>query len=160
VPYTFHGFNPTGGPKEGKPAIIWWNVWNTGWETAPEHTNRLTVYRADLCSGCRYEKDQILLYDITAPSVVSITQQGESEYENAVLTPMAFSVGHYDVYVELDIRNEVDEINEDNNTSFLSFYVRPSNEPELSIGEDEETIRPKTDGRPARNPGPDVESGS
>jgi hypothetical protein len=155
---TFHGFNPTGEPKGGEYAIIWWSVWNTGFETAPEHTNRLTVYRADLCSGCRNENDQILLYDFPAPSVVSITQQGKSEYENAVLIPMAFSVGHYDVYVELDIRNEVDEINEDNNTSFMSFYVKPNNEPESGLSEDEETVRPMTDGRPPSNIGPDLEA--
>jgi hypothetical protein len=71
---------------------------------------------------------------------------------------MAFSVGHYDAYVELDVRNEVDEINEDNNTSFLSFYVRPSNEPDSNIGEDKGTIQPMTDGCPAPNIGPDVEA--
>jgi hypothetical protein len=60
--------------------------------------------------------------------------------------------------MSLDVHNEVDEINEDNNTSFMSFYVKPSNQPESGIGEDEETIRPMTDGRPVTNIGPNLEA--
>ena len=86
----FSGFNPTREPEEGESAIIWWSVWNTGWTTAPEHTNRLTIYDANLCSGCRKEEDEIFRGDIPAPSIVSGEQQGKSEYENAVLVGMAF----------------------------------------------------------------------
>ena len=53
---------------------------------------------------------------------------------------MALSAGNYDVYVELDVRNVVEEINEDNNTAFMSFVVKPGNEPESAIGRGEETI--------------------
>jgi hypothetical protein len=154
---TFSGFNPTGEPKEGEYAIIWWRVWNTGWKTAPEHTNRLTIYKADLCSGCRYEKDEIFRSQMPAPSIVSITQQGKDEYESAVVIP-ALSAGHYDAYVELDVRNEVEEINEDNNSAFMVFVVRPSNESESAIEGEEETIRTKKDAGRAPDVGPDVES--
>jgi hypothetical protein len=126
---TLSGFNPTVEPKEDEGAIIWWRVWNTGWKTAPEHMNRLTIYKADLCSGCRYERDEIFRSQISAPSIVPGTQQGQSEYESAVLIP-ALSDGNYDTYVELDVQNEVEEINEDNNSTFMSFRVRPRNESE------------------------------
>ena len=137
---TFSGFNPTGNPKEGDIFIIWWRVWNTGWKTAPEHTNRLTIYKADLCSGCRHEKDEIFRSEISAPSIVSITQQGKSDYENAVMIGMPFSPGHYDAYAELDVHNEVEEINKDNNTAFMVFDVRPRSESESAVGSEEEPI--------------------
>jgi hypothetical protein len=122
---TLSGFNPTGSPKEGDFSIIWWKVWNTGWKTAPEHTDRLTIYNADLCSGCRHEKDEIFRMEIPAPSIVSITQQGQSDYENAFMIGMAFSPGHYEAYAELDVHNEVEEINKDNNIAFMVFDVMP-----------------------------------
>jgi hypothetical protein len=154
---SFSGFNPTGPPKEGEGFIIWWRVWNTGWKTAPQHTNRLTIYKADLCSGCRSEKDEIFRGDTPAPSIVSITQQGESDYENALLIGMSLSAGHYDAYVELDVHNQVEEINEDNNSAFMVFVVKPDNESDLAIGR-EETIQPKKDVSHASNVEPDVES--
>jgi hypothetical protein len=127
---TLSGFNPTDSPKEGDFSIIWWNVWNTGWKTAPEHTDRLTIYRADLCSGCRHEKDEIFRMEIPAPSIASITQLGESDYENAFMIGMAFSLGHYEAYAELDVHNEVEEINKDNNSAFMVFDVMPRSESE------------------------------
>jgi hypothetical protein len=134
---TLSGFDPTGPPKEGEFSVLWWSVWNTGWKTAPEHTNRLTIYRADLCSGCRDENDRIFLAEVPAPPIVSITQQGKSDYENSVLLGMSLSAGHYDAYVELDVRNQVDEINKDNNTAFTTFVVAPGNESESAISKEE-----------------------
>ena len=55
----FSGFSPTAEPEEGDYGILWWSVWNTGWRSAPEHTNRLTIYNANLCSGCRKQEDEI-----------------------------------------------------------------------------------------------------
>jgi hypothetical protein len=136
----FSGFNPTREPEEGESAIIWWSVWNTGWTTAPEHTNRLTIYDANLCSGCRKEEDEIFRSDISAPSIVSGEQQGKSEYENAVLVGMAFKAGHYEAVVDLDVHNQVDEMNEDNNRAFLVFSVRPSKASESAV---EETVQRK-----------------
>jgi len=136
----FSGFNPTREPEEGESAIIWWSVWNTGWTTAPEHTNRLTIYDANLCSGCRKEEDEIFRSDISAPSIVSGEQQGKSEYENAVLVGMAFKAGHYEAVVDLDVHNQVDEMNEDNNRAFLVFSVRPGRASESAV---EETVQRK-----------------
>jgi hypothetical protein len=66
--------------EEGYAGIeVRWTVWNTGWATAPAHVDRLTIYKADRCSGCRDEKDEIMSMNVPAPSIVSITQQGESE---------------------------------------------------------------------------------
>ena len=132
---TESGYSPTGPPtEEGFAAIlIRWAVWNTGWKTAPEHVDRLTIYKADRCSGCRDEKDEILTVDVTAPSIVSITQpdEGESEYEGINhMIGMTIRAGHYDVYVDLDVYDEVEEINEDNNTAFMTFYVKPRNKSE------------------------------
>ena len=42
---------------------------------------------------------------------------------------MSLPAGHYEAFGELDIRHEVDEINEDNNTLFMIFDVKPRNEP-------------------------------
>jgi hypothetical protein len=129
---TFSGFNPTREPEEGESAIIWWSVWNTGWTTAPEHTNRLTIYDANLCSGCRKEEDEIFRSDISAPSIVLGEQQGQSEYENAVLVG-PFSAGRHEAFVELDVHNQVDEISEDNNRAFLVFSIRPSKDSESAF---------------------------
>jgi hypothetical protein len=126
---TLTGFNPTGEPKEGEFSVIWWHVWNTGWKTAPEHTNRLTIYDANPCSGCREEKDIIFRSEMSAPSIVPGFQAGQSEYESSALIP-TLSVGHYEAYAELDIKNEVEEINEDNNSAFMNFVVRPSDQSE------------------------------
>ena len=134
----------TGPPaEEGFAAIaIQWAVWNTGWETAPEHVDRLTLYKADRCSGCRDEKDEILRMDVTAPSIVSITQQGQSEYEGSnPIVGMTLRAGHYDVYVDLDVYDEVEEINEDNNTAFMTFYVKPRNKSELETEGEEEMVQ-------------------
>ncbi len=154
----FSGFNPTSEPKEGEYSIIWWSVWNTGWKTAPEHTNRLTIYNADLCSGCRYEKDEFFRSEITAPSIVSGNQQGKSDYENAVLIGMSLSAGRYEAYVELDVRNEVEEINEDNNTAFMVFVVRPGNKSGSDIEGEEKTIQKKQDAGRAPGVEPNLES--
>ena len=56
-------------------------------------------------------------------------EQGKSEYENAVIIG-PLPAGHYDVYVELDVGKQVEEINEDNNVAFMVFNVRPGKEPE------------------------------
>lgn len=150
----------TGPPaEEGFAAIaIRWAVWNTGWETAPVHVDRLTIYKADRCSGCRDEKDELLSMDVTAPSIVSITQQSESEYEGInPIVGMTFRAGHYDAYVDLDIYDEVEEINEDNNTAFMTFYVKPRNKSEPETEGEEDTVQ-KKDAGPAPDAGPDVES--
>jgi len=126
---SFSGFNPTAEPEEGGYGILWWSVWNTGWASAPEHTNRLTLYNADLCSGCRNDKDEISRSEIPGPAIVPGTEPGKSEYENAVIIG-PLSAGHYDAYVELDVRKQVEEINEDNNLAFMVFNVRLSKEPE------------------------------
>jgi CARDB len=121
---TFTGFNPTAEPKENELSVIWWRVWNPGWETAPEHTNRFTLYKADRCSGCRYKEDEIMVAEILGESIDSIAQKGKYYYENSVLIN-SLEAGLYDAYVDLDVHNQVDEINEDNNTLFMSFTVRP-----------------------------------
>ena len=128
----FSGFSPTAEPEEGEYAIIWWSVWNTGWTSAPEHTNRLTIYNANLCSGCRKEEDEIFRSEIPGPAIVSGEQQGRSEYENAVLVG-ALSAGHYEAFVDLDVQNQVDEINEDNNRAFMVFSIRPSKDSESAV---------------------------
>ena len=126
---SFSGFNPTSEPEEGGYGIVWWSVWNTGWVSAPEHTNRLTLYNADSCSGCRNDKDEISRSEILGPAIVTGMEQGKSEYENAVIIG-PLPAGHYDVYVELDVGKQVEEINEDNNVAFMVFNVRPGKEPE------------------------------
>jgi len=126
---SFSGFNPTSEPEEGGYGIVWWSVWNTGWVGAPEHTNRLTLYNADLCSGCRNDKDEISRSEILGPAIVTGMEQGKSEYENGVIIG-PLPAGHYDVYVELDVGKQVEEINEDNNVAFMVFNVRPGKEPE------------------------------
>lgn len=138
---TASGYSPTGPPtEEGFAAIlIRWAVWNTGWKTAPAHVDRLTIYKADRCSGCRDEKDEILTVNVTAPSIVSITQPGEgaSEYEGINhMIGMTLRAGHYDVYVDLDVYDEVEEINKDNNTAFMTFYVKPPNKSEPDTEEE------------------------
>jgi hypothetical protein len=123
------GSSSTGPSKEGFTVLqIQWVVWNTGFETAPEHVDRLTIYKADRCSGCRDEKDEILRAEVTAPATVPITQPGEADFRYKSISPMVgmtIRAGHYDVYVDIDVYDEVEEINEDNNTIFTSFFVKP-----------------------------------
>jgi hypothetical protein len=126
---TFSGFSPTAEPEEGGYGILWWSVWNTGWTGAPEHTNRLTIYNANVCSGCRKQEDELSRNEIPGPAIVSGAERGKSDYENAVLVG-PLSAGHYEAYVELDVQNQVEEINEDNNTAFLIFSIRPGKDSE------------------------------
>jgi hypothetical protein len=129
---TFTGFNPIPEPKEGEQSVIWWRVWNPGWKPAPEHTNKFTLYKADRCSGCRYKEDEIITAEITGEAIDSIVQKGKYFYENHSNVIFPLEAGHYDAYVDLDIHNQVDEINEDNNTLFMSFTVRPSSRSEFT----------------------------
>ena len=128
----FSGFSPTAEPEEGDYGILWWSVWNTGWRSAPEHTNRLTIYNANLCSGCRKQEDEVFRSEVPGPAIVSGTEPGKSEYENAVLVG-ALSAGRYDAYVELDVQNQVEEINEDNNRAFMVFSIRPGKDSESAF---------------------------
>ena len=130
---TKSGPSSTGPFEEGFTGLeIQWTVWNDGWETAPEHVDRVTIYNANRCSGCRDEKDEFLSMDVTVPSTLPINRrEGGFRYE-AVTNPVGLTMpaGHYDVYVDLDVHDEVEEINEDNNTIFTSFYVKPRSEPD------------------------------
>ena len=66
--------------------------------------------------------------EVTEPSTVPIVQPGEGEFKYEAITPlmgMTLRTGHYDVYVDLDVYDEVEEINEDNNTIFTTFFVKP-----------------------------------
>jgi hypothetical protein len=131
------GSSSTGPSKEGFTVLqIQWVVWNTGFETAPEHVDRLTIYKADRCSGCRDEQDEILRAEVTAPATAPITQPGEANFRYTSIGPMVgmtIRAGHYDVYVDLDVYDEVEEINEDNNTIFTSFYVNPRDKSDPDI---------------------------
>ena len=140
---TFSGFNPTAEPEEGGYGILWWSVWNTGWTRAPEHTNRLTIYNAALCSGCRKQEDEISRHEIPGPSIVSGVEQGKSEYENAVVVG-PFAAGRYEAFVELDVQKQVDEINENNNTAFLNFNIKPGKDSESAF---EGTVQRKGNAR-------------
>jgi hypothetical protein len=120
----FSGFSPTSEPEEGGYGILWWSVWNTGWRSAPEHTNRLTIYNANVCSGCRKQEDQLSRYEVAGPAIVSGVEHGKSDYENAVVVG-PFPAGRYEAFVELDAHKQVEEINEDNNTNFMNFSIKP-----------------------------------
>lgn len=151
----FSGFSPTAEPEEGGYGILWWSVWNTGWRSAPEHTNRLTIYNARLCSGCRKQEDELSRSDTLGPAIVSGVEQGKSDYENAVLVG-PLSAGRYEAFVELDVHNQVDEINEDNNTAFLNFSIRPAKDSESASegtvpGGDLIQREPKSDGPSVRD---------
>lgn len=123
------GSSSTGPSEEGFTVLqIKWLVWNEGWETAPAHVDRVTIYNADRCSGCRDEKDEMLKAEVEAPATSPLGKPGEGEFRYESVSPMVgmnIRPGHYDVYVDLDVYDEVEEINEDNNTIFTSFYVRP-----------------------------------
>ncbi|CAN5519117.1 hypothetical protein BH10CHL1_BH10CHL1_42200 [soil metagenome] len=131
---TFNDTSSTGPSEEGFAFLsMQWTVWNAGWETAPEHIDRVTMYQADRCSGCRDEKDEILRMEVPAPATVPINQSGAGEFRYTAMTPMVgtnIRAGQYDVYVDLDVYDEVEEINEDNNTIFTSFFVKPSHKSE------------------------------
>jgi hypothetical protein len=102
----------------------------------------------------------MLSVEVTAPATVPITQRGEGEFRYESITPMVgmtMRAGHYDVYVDLDVYDEVEEINEDNNTIFTSFFVKPRNKSEPDTEGEEEIIQ-KKDAGPALAAGPDVES--
>jgi hypothetical protein len=126
---TNSGSSSTGPSQEGFTVLqIKWVVWNTGWEAAPAHVDRMTIYNADRCSGCRDEKDEMLKAEVEAPATRGIAQPGDGEFRYESTGPMVgmtIRSGHYGVYVDLDVYDEVEEINEDNNTIFTSFYVKP-----------------------------------
>ena len=124
---TRSGSSSTGPSEEGYTFLeIQWTVLNSGWETAPEHVDRFTLYKADRCSGCRAEKDEIFSTDVTVPS----TGPGKKYEAITAMFGMNLKAGHYDAYVDLDIHDEVDEINKDNNTIFTTWYAAPRSEPE------------------------------
>ena len=138
------GSSSTGPSQEGFTVLqIKWVVWNTGWEIAPAHVDRVTIYNADRCSGCRDEKDEMLKAEVEAPATRAIAQPGDGEFRYESTSPMVgmtIRPGHYDVYVDLDVDDEVEEINEDNNTIFTSFYVKPRDKSDPdSDGESEST---------------------
>jgi hypothetical protein len=141
---TNSGSSSTGPSQEGFTVLqIKWVVWNTGWEAAPAHVDRMTIYNADRCSGCRDEKDEMLKTEVEAPATIPITQPGDGEFRYESISPMVamtIRAGHYDVYVDLDVYDEVEEINEDNNTIFTSFYVKPRDKSDPDTeGEEEST---------------------
>jgi hypothetical protein len=140
---TNSGTSSTGPSQEGFSILqIKWLVWNTGWEAAPAHVDRMTIYHADRCSGCRDEKDEMLKAEVAAPATRPIAQPGDGEYRYESISPMVamtIRAGHYDVYVDLDVYDEVEEINEDNNTIFTSFYVRPPDKSVLDTEAEEES---------------------
>ena len=155
------GSSSTGPSEEGFTFLQFqWTVWNAGWETAPEHVDRVTMYKADRCSGCREEQDELLSMNVTAPSTVPITQPGEGEFKYEAISSivgMTLQAGHYDVYVDLDVYDEVEEINEDNNTIFTTFFAKPRTKPEPDTEGEEGTIQRKEAG-PASEAGPGVAS--
>ncbi|MCX6046826.1 MAG: hypothetical protein NT075_17105, partial [Chloroflexi bacterium] len=98
-----------------------------------EHVDRVTMYQADRCSGCRDEQDEILRMEVPAPATVPISKAGAGEFRYEGISPMVgmtLHAGHYDVYVDLDVHDEVEEINEDNNTIFTTFFVKPRHQTE------------------------------
>ncbi len=137
------GSSSTGPSQEGFTVLqIKWVVWNTGWEAAPAHMDRMTIYNADRCSGCRDEKDEMLKAEVEAPATRPIAQPGDGEFRyesNSPIVGMTMRAGHYDVYVDLDVYDEVEEINEDNNTIFTSFYVKPRDKSDPDTEEAEES---------------------
>jgi hypothetical protein len=135
------GPSSIGPTKEGFTFLqMQWTVWNSGWETAPEHVDRVTLYKADRCSGCRDDKDDILSMNVTVPPTAPITQPGGSGFRYEAISPLAgitLRAGHYDTYVDLDVYDEVEEINEDNNTIFTTFYVKPRDKSDPDTAGDE-----------------------
>lgn len=124
---TRSGSSSTGPSQEGFAVLeIQWTVLNSGWETAPEHVDRLTVYKVGHCSGCRDKNEEIINANATAPA----TAPGSKYESNGPILGMNLEAGHYVAYVDLDVDDDVDEINKDNNTLFTSWYVAPRKEPE------------------------------
>lgn len=124
---TKSGSSSTGPSQEGFAVLeIQWTVLNSGWVTAPEHVDRLTVYKVGSCSGCRDESEEIINANSTAPA----TAPGSKYESNGPILGMNLEAGHYVAYVDLDVDDEVDEINKDNNTIFTSWYAAPRSEPE------------------------------
>jgi hypothetical protein len=144
---TNSGSSSTGPSQEGFSVLqIKWLVWNTGWEAAPAHVDRVTIYNADRCSGCRDEKDEMLKAEVEAPATRPIAQPGDGEYKYESISPMVamtIRAGHYDAYVDLDVYDEVEEINKDNNTIFTSFYVRPPDKSDPDLEGEEESTGPR-----------------
>ena len=126
---TKSGSSSTGPSEEGYTFFeVQWTVLNSGWETAPEHVDRFTIYKADRCSGCKDEKDEFFSTDVTVPS----TAPGSKYEAITAMFGMNLKAGHYDAYVALDVHDEVEEINKDNNTIFTTWFAAPRNEPEPS----------------------------
>jgi Domain of unknown function (DUF4157) len=149
-------------PEEGRAFEIGWIVRNTGWKTAPEHQNTLTIYDAKYCAGCRRPEDEVYRIEQSAPSIISVAQlgkePGKDEYQET-FTIGGLQAGHYEIVAELDSKKEVDEINEDNNVQFMMLNVRPGNKPKPDTGEEEEeTVQRKTDAGLTPDAGQDVES--
>ena len=149
-------------PEEGRSFEIGWTVRNIGWKTAPAHHNSLTIYDAKRCSGCRSPEDEVSRTKNSAPSLISVTQlgkePGKDEYEESFIIS-GLQAGYYEIFAELDIDKEVDEINEDNNTQSMNLSVRSSNKPKLDTNEEEEeTVQRKKDAGPAPHRGLGVES--
>lgn len=124
---TKSGSSSTGPSEAGFTFLeMQWTVLSSGWQTAPEHVDRFTIYKADRCSGCRDGKDEFFSTEVTAPA----TAPG-SKYEAVTAGfGMTLPAGHYDAYVDLDVYDEVDEINKDNNTLFTTWLARPPKNPE------------------------------
>ena len=59
---------------------------------------------------------------LTRPGLDSLVQKGDYYYKDRVILP-PLSEGDYCGYVDLDIDNEVDEIDEENNTLDRCFRV-------------------------------------
>jgi hypothetical protein len=149
------GFNPTGPPQEREDFFIRWGVRNTGWEHAPPHTNYLTIYDTTRCAGCRNDDDVVYRTLMSQPSIAPITRpvEGDIEYET-VFPVWGLGAGRYEAVAKIDVDDEVEEINESNNTNFFDFIIKPRNEPEE---EEEETVQRKEAG-PAPAAGPGVAS--
>ncbi len=124
---TKSGSSSTGPSEAGFTFFeLQWTVLNSGWQTAPEHIDKFTLYKADRCSGCREEKDEFFSTVVTAPA----TTPGAKYEAVTAMFGMTLPAGHYDAYVDLDIYDEVDEINKDNNTIFTTWFAAPPKNPE------------------------------
>src|SRR6185369_2846672 len=112
-------------PEAGDSFLIGWKVRNTGFKTALPHMNKLTIYDASRCAGCKDPTDIIYSSETLAESIDSITQSGKNEYDEKFWIS-GLPAGHYEAIGELDVRQEVDEINEDNHSAFMVFDVKPA----------------------------------
>ncbi|HEX6863433.1 MAG TPA: hypothetical protein VF414_11485 [Thermoanaerobaculia bacterium] len=124
---TKSGSSSTGPSEAGFTFFeVQWTVLNSGWQAAPEHVDKFTLYKADRCSGCREEKDEFFSTEVTAPA----TAPGAKYEAVTAMFGMTLPAGHYDAYVDLDIYDEVDEINKDNNRIFTTWFAAPPKNPE------------------------------